>query len=228
MKTCFVIMPIGNQKYGNTEITAENLRQKYDDLISEAIKKADPEMEVTRADDVSLPGSITTDILTRLMHSTLAIADITYPNPNVFYELGIRHAINNRTILIKEKDSPWNYFDISHLRYIEFENTATGLKNLAQKIEETFDWMNKNPNRPDNQFLELAALTKFKYPTFYDVEEETRKKRQAMLGMLMPLVNSPGVFKLLTDESISQDLKNKKMMEVFLPVYTVFILIVRE
>jgi hypothetical protein len=215
MKTCFVIMPIGNQQYGGKEITQADLRKKYDDLIAEAIRKADPTIQVTRADDVALPGSITTDILTRLMHSTLAIADITYPNPNVFYELGIRHAINTRTILIKEKDSPWNYFDISHLRYIDYENTASGLKDLAQNLKETMEWMDKNPNSPGNQFLELAALTRFRFPILYDVEEETRKKRQAMLAMLTPLITHPEMLTMMNDSTLSQDDKNKKMAALF-------------
>ena len=149
MKTCFVIMPIGDQAYGKVTTTKVELRKRYDDLIAEAIKKADPELEVSRADDVSLPGSITTDILTRIMHSTCVVADIIYPNPNVFYELGLRHAVRNKTILLKEANSSINVFDISHLRHIEYENTPTGLKELSQKLKETFEWMSKNPHKLD-------------------------------------------------------------------------------
>ena len=37
------------------------------------------------------------------------IVDITYPNPNVFYELGIRHAISPRTILIREQKRTFTF-----------------------------------------------------------------------------------------------------------------------
>ena len=84
-RTCFVIMPIGDQRLGDSIVTAADLRQRYADLIKEALLKADPSLEVVRADDVPMPGSISSDILARLMRSDLVVADVTYPNPNVFY-----------------------------------------------------------------------------------------------------------------------------------------------
>ena len=92
LRTCFVVMPIGDQDVGNIKVAASELKAKYDDLIKEAIAKANPLLEVVRADEVSGPGMITSDIITRIMHSDLVVVDVTYPNPNVFYELGLRHA----------------------------------------------------------------------------------------------------------------------------------------
>ena len=83
-ETCFVIMPIGDQKGDGRDIKASDLRKRFDDLIKEAIVNARPGLDVIRADDVPGPGTITTDILNRLMYSTFVIADITYANPNVF------------------------------------------------------------------------------------------------------------------------------------------------
>lgn len=82
--TCFVIMPIGSQVIGNITITEEKLREKYDYIIKNAILKANPNLEVIRADEELNPSSISNDIFTKLMHSRFVIADITYPNPNVF------------------------------------------------------------------------------------------------------------------------------------------------
>ena len=98
--TCFVIMPIGTQTLGDITITEQQLREKYDFIIKNAVIKANPSLEVIRADEELNPGSISNDIFTKLMHAQFVIADITYPNPNVFYELGIRHAIKPGTILI--------------------------------------------------------------------------------------------------------------------------------
>lgn len=100
--TCFVIMPIGTQTIGNTTITEDELKKKYDYIIKNAILKADPTLEVLRADEELNPGSISNDIFTKLMHSKYVIADITYPNPNVFYELGIRHAISPEQFLLEK------------------------------------------------------------------------------------------------------------------------------
>ena len=100
--TCFVIMPIGTQTIGNTTITEDELKKKYDYIIKNAILKADPTLEDLRADEELNPGSISNDIFTKLMHSKYVIADITYPNPNVFYELGIRHAISPEQFLLEK------------------------------------------------------------------------------------------------------------------------------
>ena len=68
-ENCFVIMPIGTQSYEGIEYTEQKLKERYDNLIKDAILKAKPSMEITRADDISMPGSITNDIFTRIMYS---------------------------------------------------------------------------------------------------------------------------------------------------------------
>lgn len=138
-KTCFVIMAIGDQSVDDRIVASSELKCKYDDLIKEAIVKARPRLDVARADDIALPGTITTDIVTRIMHSDYVVADVTYPNPNVFYELGLRHACRTGTVIIKDKEGPRVPFDIAHLRYIEYENTTSGLKQLASQLEAYFD-----------------------------------------------------------------------------------------
>jgi len=131
-------MPIGDQEFNGMKATADELKQRYNDLIKEAIQKADPLLEVVRADEVSEPGSITTDIITRIMQSHLVVAAATYPNPNVFYELGLRHACRVGTVIIRDKNGPKPPFDIVTLRHIEYENTPTGLKALSEKLRVLF------------------------------------------------------------------------------------------
>lgn len=165
-KTCFVIMAIGEQRYENNVVTVEDLKDKYNHLIKEAILKAYPNLEIVRADEVSLPGTMTTDIITRIMHSDYVIADVSYPNPNVFYELGLRHACKIGTIIIKDKAAPSVPFDIAHLRYIEYENTTSGLKQLSNQLKIYFEHFDRDPNRPDNHFQEYAKLTGYEFPNY--------------------------------------------------------------
>lgn len=161
MKTCFVVMPIGDIP---GVITEGELKQRYTDLIREALQRAAPELEVTRADEVAAPGAINTDIITRIMHADLVLADITFPNPNVFYELGLRHAARAGTILIKEQDGKGPPFDVHGLRHIPYTNTASGLKQLGEALKKQITWMIQNPGKPDNSFLELAHYIKYAYP----------------------------------------------------------------
>lgn len=207
--TCFVIMPIGTQEFNNTKITQDELKEKYNNLIKEAILKANPNLEVIRADEELNPGTISNDIFLKLMHSKYVIADITYPNPNVFYELGIRHSISNQTILIREKTNAPVPFDISHLKYIEYENTVVGLSNLSKNLEERFKFYSSNPCKLDNQFLELCSFTNFSpsiYKSFIKEDEDTG---DILVNVIQILLNNPKLF----EATIEQTEKNKKLFE---------------
>jgi hypothetical protein len=208
-KTCFVIMPIGDQEVGGRKVTAAELKTRYDDLIKEAIRKADPDFEVVRADEVSAPGTITIDILTRIMHSELVVADVTYPNPNVFYELGLRHACRIGTIIIRDKAVAGIPFDIAHLRHIEYENTPTGLKQLAEKIKYQIEHFSKNPERPDNQLLELAALTKYRFPQY---EDRQGAAEAAQLEIVEALAQSPELMSLMVKKASGETVDDAALL----------------
>jgi hypothetical protein len=76
------------------------------------------------------------DIWAAICAARIVIADCTGRNPNVFYEIGIAHAVGKPVVLITQdvNDIP---FDISHIRYIIYEYTAAGMKLLKKKLEET-------------------------------------------------------------------------------------------
>lgn len=200
--TCFVVMPIGTQNLNGTTVTEEELREKYDYIIKNAILKANPELNVIRADEELNPGSISNDIFTKLMHSQYVIADITYPNPNVFYELGIRHAISTGTILIREKMDSSVPFDISHLRYIEYTREPSGMDKLSQQLKRSFSFYEKNPNKPDNQFLELCSFTNY-VPSLYNKPDNIREEMLANLFSFF--ITNPQMLQAITDTSLSTE-----------------------
>ncbi len=207
-ETCFVIMAIGEQVHDGGTITVEELRQKYNDLIKEALLKARPNLEVVRADEVALPGTITTDIVTRLMHSTFVVADITYPNPNVFYELGLRHACRTGTFIIRDKQGPAAPFDVAHLRHIEYDNSATGLRTLSDKFKYWFGHYDKNPQRPDNQFLELAKLTGYQFLNYAPSDTETIEEKA-----FMAVLESPELVDLFSRQQQGEPIDQAEMMK---------------
>lgn len=208
--TCFVIMPIGTQQLGDITITEQDLRDKYDFIIKNALLKANPNLKVIRADEELNPGSISNDIFTKLMHAQFVIADITYPNPNVFYELGIRHAIRPGTILIREKVNFSIPFDISHLRYIEYTREISAMDNLSRQLKRSFQFYDKNPSKPDNQFLELCSLTNYS-PIVYS---KTDTSKQEMIANLFTLFfSNPKMLEALTDKSLSQEEQQQAFIE---------------
>ncbi len=210
--TCFVIMPIGTQTIGSNTITEDKLREKYDYIIKNAIKKANPELDVIRADEELNPSSISNDILTKLMHAKYVIADITYPNPNVFYELGIRHAIRSGTILIREKVDFSIPFDISHLRYIEYTQEPTGMDKLAEQLQRRFEFYSKNPNKPDNQFLELSSFTNY-VPTYYP--KPNNDKAEMIANTITFCLSKPKMMQALTDSSLSEEEQQQVLLQEF-------------
>ena len=113
-KNCFIIAPIGEE--GSKERHRSDNILKY--VISPALEKCD--YKAIRADQISNPGIITSQIIEHLIDDSLVIADLTGQNPNVYYELAIRHFTNKPFIQIIESDEDIP-FDIAGLRTINFD-----------------------------------------------------------------------------------------------------------
>jgi hypothetical protein len=116
-KLCFVIGPIGDP--------GTDVRRHADWLFQGIIKPVfsgyfHNEFEVpVRADQIVAPGSINTQVITRLLQVPLVIADLSLHNANAFYELAIRHMVRLPTIHITHKD--WKLpFDVAPFRAIYF------------------------------------------------------------------------------------------------------------
>ena len=85
-KLCFVIGPIGDDGT-ETRIHADWLLEG----IIEPVMTEFPDFVVKRADHDPRPGLIDAQIINDLLSAELVIADLSFSNPNAFYEIGIRH-----------------------------------------------------------------------------------------------------------------------------------------
>ncbi len=198
-------MAISDQRYDDIEVTAEKLKDDYENVIKAAIQSVKPRMSILRADECAVPGTITTDILTHLMYDNFVVADVTFPNPNVYYELGLRHCFRPGTILIKNADIKIKApFDISQQRYAEYECTPRGIKDLAKQLKEFFAWYERFPEKPDNQVLHLAQLIKFGFPSY---ESKQANKNDLLLQMFSLVAGTPGAFDMFTDTTLSNEEK---------------------
>src|SRR5260370_37561658 len=99
-KICFVIMPIGSPT--RDRIKYDLFKEIYEDIIRPAVREANQELECIRADEIREAGNIVRDIVSHLCEAELVVADLTDQNPNVFYELGVRHALGKSTILLAQ------------------------------------------------------------------------------------------------------------------------------
>lgn len=144
-KVCFVISPIGEE---GSE-TRERSDRVYEDVIKEVVDEFG--YVCKRADDIEEPGLITNQIITHIVESELVVADLTEKNPNVFYELAVRHAHRKPVIqLINRNESiP---FDVSAQRTIkidldDFSTTRNAQEQMKGQIKqiEADDFDPENP-----------------------------------------------------------------------------------
>jgi len=131
---CFIICPIGDE--GSK--SREHSDRVFNDIIKPALLKAAALIKIDfrpeRADLMKDPGDITRKIMLKIVESPLVIADLTDANPNVFYELAVRHAAQKPVIQIIEANQPIP-FDISMIKTIPIGKKSGDWEQIAEQIE---------------------------------------------------------------------------------------------
>jgi hypothetical protein len=118
---CFVIMPFNSS----------DLQWIYENIVKPAASKR---AICERGDDAFGSNVVMEDIFNKIKSSSFAIADLTGKNANVFYELGICHALGKPVLLLAQsvEDLP---FDIRHRRVLLYEYSPPGCSRLQTELE---------------------------------------------------------------------------------------------
>lgn len=144
---CFVIMPFGQKPLPNGR--TYDFDKVYRVIITRAIQEAG--MRSLRADQTIGSGMIQSDMFQDLRDRPVVLADLSLENPNVFYELGIRHVMSRSgTVLMCRKGTTLPFdvgnqrvvfydFDGAVLDWEEVENTVNSLKLALQDASEKLD-----------------------------------------------------------------------------------------
>lgn len=147
---CFVLMPFGQKPTISGKLI--DFDAVYRDLIAPAITASG--LEPLRADEEMVGGIIHKPMFERLILCEYAIADLTTANANVFYELGLRHAVRPAsTVLLFAKDTGQIPFDVAPLRGIPYEigadgqpdNTVTVALALTERLKEARHFSTDSP-----------------------------------------------------------------------------------
>lgn len=167
-KKCFIIMPFSSPAgYDDNHFS-----RVYEYIIKPACEKAG--FEPVIAKDTAKTNLIALEILKHIVEYDMALCDISSRNPNVFYELGLRHAFNKKTVLIKDKrtETP---FDIASLRYTEYSETLR-----VDEVQKTVDQVSKSlmetfeaETNDGNSLVQLLAIDEAKLPAGYKMSGDS-------------------------------------------------------
>src|SRR5439155_4691700 len=108
--------------------------------------------------------------------------DLTGQNPNVFYELGVRHALHPRTILIAQSldDIP---SDLREYRTIVYDTSAKGAADFSSRLKGCFDEIMKNPDRQDNPVLDrIGTIVESRIALLEDEKQQLKRQLSTVLA----------------------------------------------
>ena len=197
-KTCFVIAPIGESD--------SEIRKRSDQVLRHIIAPAakDCGYETIRADQISEPGIITTQIIQHILEDPLVIADLTGRNPNVFYELAIRHAIKKPLVQIigKGEQIP---FDVAATRIIVVNHQdLDSVDEAKNQIISQIRAITKDPTKVDSPIsmsIDLQYLKQSNTPEQRSLADIIETVSEMNLGIKK-------IQNVLQDEAVLQDKKN--------------------
>ena len=175
-KTCFVIAPIG---------APDSPERRWSDTIFEHIIKpsVEPDYKPIRADQIEQSGLVTAQIVDQLLNADLTIADLTDGNPNVYYEVAIRHAVKKPIVhLIKAGQKP--KFDIQGMRAVHVDDSLGIGKNAIESIKAQVKTLESDPNSlttPVSQAINLAELNRSDAPADSAIASIDKKLTQILM-----------------------------------------------
>ena len=153
-KICFFIAPIGDPETPTRQHSDHVLRH----IVRAAVERFD--YEALRADEIDRPGIITSQVLERVINSPLVIADLTFHNPNVFYELAIRHGLRKPFVQMIKRGEKIP-FDVATARTVYFDLDLDGAANAADEVARQIEALHEDPSNletPISISMDLQGL----------------------------------------------------------------------
>lgn len=145
--SCFVIMPFGEKTDVGGEVI--NFNDVYEYIIKDVVENR-LKLNCIRSDEITEAGWIQRDMLEHIIQDDVVVVDITTLNPNVFYELGVRHALRQFvTVLIRKKGTKIP-FNIRGLRMIEYD---LDIKNASKAKDDIENFIRRGLEQKNNDSI---------------------------------------------------------------------------
>jgi len=153
-KLCYVIMPFS--KYVGIE--ENEWTEVYENIFRPAIEGSGFGYKCERSEITA--GSFTKEIVVNMKNAHVVLADITGFNGNVMWELGVRHALSPRTIMVS-RNKILDSKVISDLKIYGvhlYDNNAGAIKEFKQNIKKSLKKIDEDPDRPDNPVFDFLKI----------------------------------------------------------------------
>ena len=127
-----MVMPFGTKETGAKPPAPSkiNFNSLWEKALSPVIEQLG--YQPVRADQ-ELGALIIQEMLERLYFSDLVIADLTIPNGNVYYEIGIRHAARHQGCVLIGADWSNALFDVNQMRQLRYPLPAEEVDDATVK-----------------------------------------------------------------------------------------------
>lgn len=213
-RICFVIAPIGDE--------GSETRRRSDQVLKHIIGPAAEACGYTviRSDRDARPGIITHQIIQHLLDDPLVVADLTEHNPNVFYELALRHAVRKPVIHLIEvgQKTP---FDVGPMRVIQVDHhDMDSVEKCRENIVAQIRAVEKDPGSfetPISTTVNLRALGQplEQYMSLVlEVLGEVRRRAEETLERLDEMAEpTPGFSNVVLELLLKDVERNLTLME---------------
>ena len=119
-----------------------------DDVFNEMFKPGieDAGFLVSRGDSIVRVGDLSTNVWVSITQAGLIVAEVSVPNPNVYYEIGLADALGKPVFLFKQESAtlPADFGGVHYYTYDPNDLTA-GRRKLAEELKK---WAEKKDHRP--------------------------------------------------------------------------------
>jgi hypothetical protein len=157
-RACFVVMPFGLKPFNDGSGRHFDFDKVYRVIIKRAVEDAG--LTPIRADEQTGSQIIHIDMFKALRDKAIVLVDLSLENPNVFYELGVRHVMSPRGTVLMCREGSRLPFDVSLSRVIFYRYDGVDLdweeaERVKAKLKANLDEARRgHPDSPVHALLE--------------------------------------------------------------------------